>query len=74
MNVAFQPPSAQRIEEFQCVRLLGQYVADEGTLHPGAIGTVVHVHRGGEAYEVEFTQPFQSVLTLTAAEIAPLAA
>lgn len=30
----------------------------------GSVGTVVHVYAGRDACEVEFTQPFQAVVTL----------
>ncbi|WP_375417231.1 DUF4926 domain-containing protein [uncultured Hymenobacter sp.] len=49
----------------------------EYSLRAGARGTVVLVHRQGEAYEVEFMQPdgfTQAVLTLPAAELATSAA
>lgn len=42
-------------------------------LAAGSLGTVVLMHRQGEAYEVEFVQPNgfpQAVLTLPAADLA----
>lgn len=40
------------IREHDCVVLLDNLVEDG--LVSGDVGTVVHVHRGGEAFEVEF--------------------
>lgn len=40
------------IKEHDCV-VLAANVPDEG-LAAGDVGTVVHVHKGGEGYEVEF--------------------
>ena len=40
------------IREHDCVVLTAN-LPSEG-LEAGDVGTVVHVHRGGEAYEVEF--------------------
>lgn len=41
------------IKEHDCI-VLTQDLPDEG-LQAGDVGTVVHVHRGGAAYEVEFS-------------------
>ena len=40
------------IKEHDCI-VLTQDLPDDG-LQAGDVGTVVHVHRGGTAYEVEF--------------------
>ena len=40
------------IEEHDCV-VLTKNLPEEG-LEAGDIGTVVHIHKGGEGYEVEF--------------------
>jgi hypothetical protein len=45
-------------------------------LQPGDIGTVVHIHQGGKAYEVEFmtlTGETIAISTLSAAQVRPLA-
>ena len=50
-------------------------VPDEG-LEAGDVGTVVHIHKGGEAYEVEFMTlagETIAVTTLSAAQVRPLA-
>lgn len=46
----------------------------EHNLRPGDIGTVVHVHNNGEAYEVEFctfTGYTVALITLKAAQVRP---
>jgi hypothetical protein len=48
----------------------------ENGLAAGDVGTVVYIHRGGEAYEVEFISlqgETVAVLTLTAAQVRPVA-
>jgi hypothetical protein len=42
-----------KIKEHDCVVLTAD-LAGEG-LQAGDVGTVVHIHKGGSAYEVEFT-------------------
>jgi hypothetical protein len=49
------------IREHECI-VLTQDIPEEG-LHAGDVGTVVHIHRDGAAYEVEF-------MTLTGRTIA----
>lgn len=41
------------MHEHDCV-VLTRDIPEEG-LQAGDVGTVVHIHRNGEAYEVEFT-------------------
>ena len=61
------------IKEHDCVVLTTRQ-PEEG-LEAGDVGTVVHVHRGGEAYEVEFAtltgQTF-AVVTVAASELRPI--
>ena len=58
------------IKEHDCV-VLTQDLLDEG-LQAGDVGTVVHIHRDGAAYEVEFVtligQTF-SVATVLASQL-----
>jgi hypothetical protein len=42
-----------------------------GVLPEGARGTVVHVYRDGEHYEVEFPEPFRCTVTLMGDDIQP---
>lgn len=58
--------NGQRFSELDVVRLRVGVPAPGGVLQPGATGTVVHVHRGGEAYLVEFAEPAGFVATLPA--------
>lgn len=53
---------------------LSRDLPDEG-LREGDVGVVVHVHKGGEAYEVEFvtfTGETVAICTLDAASVEPL--
>ena len=62
------------IKEHDCV-VLTQDVPAEG-LQAGDIGTVVHVHRGGPGYEVEFMTlagETVAVVTLLPAQLRPIA-
>lgn len=61
-----------RFHELEVVRLRGLYTAPEGTLSPDAVGTIVYRHKAGEAYEVEFTEPFAAVVTLKGDELSAL--
>ena len=61
------------IKEHDCV-VLTTNVPAEG-LEPGDIGTVVHIHKGGEGYEVEFmtlTGETVAMVTLLASQVRPL--
>lgn len=61
------------IKEHDCV-VLTTNVPDEG-LEAGDIGTVVHIHKGGEGYEVEFmtlTGETVALVTLLAGQVRPL--
>lgn len=40
-----------------------------GCLPAGSVGTVVHVYSEGRAYEVEFTEPVRTVVTVQAADV-----
>ena len=61
------------IKEHQRVVLMAA-VPDE-SLEPGDVGTVVHVYRDGEAYEVEFVAldgRTAAVVTLEASQVRPV--
>jgi len=61
------------IEEHDCVVLTAN-VPDEG-LEAGDVGTVVHIHKGGEGYEVEFMTlagETVAIVTLLASQVRPL--
>lgn len=58
------------IKEHDCVVLL-EDLPDE-SLQAGDVGAVVHIHRGGEGYEVEFvtlTGQTVGVVTLLASQV-----
>jgi len=63
------------IKEHDCV-VLTQDLPSEG-LQAGDVGTVVHIHQGGDGYEVEFvtlTGRTVAVATAMAAQVRPVAA
>ena len=61
------------IKEHDCVVLL-QDLSKDG-LKAGDIGTVVHIHKGGAGYEVEFMTPdgeTVAVVTLLPSQLRPI--
>jgi len=61
------------IKEHDCVVLTKNL--PEERLEAGDIGTVVHIHNGGAAYEVEFmtlTGETVAIVTLEASQVRPL--
>lgn len=59
-------PRPARLGEYDRVRLTAG-LSDQGKTYPaGSTGTVVHVHRGGVAFEVEITAPMHGVVTVAA--------
>jgi Domain of unknown function (DUF4926) len=60
------------IAELTVVRLRAPTSAEaQGDLPAGSLGTIVFVHDGGEAFEVEFVEPFAAVITLRRDEFEP---
>lgn len=56
-----------RFAEHELVSLVSQLDLGDGRALPaGALGAIVFVHGGGEAYEVEFIEPFHAVATILA--------
>ena len=60
------------IKELDRVELLVRLTRAGNLIMPGATGTVIYIHRDGEAYEVEFNQPHFDVITLRPSEITRL--
>ena len=61
------------IKEHDCI-VLTQDIPDEG-LQAGDVGTAVHIHRGGAAYEVEFatlTGETVAVATVLSSQLRPV--
>ena len=61
------------IKEHDCIVLV-QNLPDEG-LQAGDVGTVVHIHRDGAAYEVEFvtlTGQTVAVATVLSSQLRPV--
>jgi len=55
-----------KINEHDCVVLKADLHGEE--LEIGDVGTVIHIHKGGTAYEVEFTTLDGRTLTVTTVE------
>jgi hypothetical protein len=55
-----------KIKEHDCVVLKADLPGEE--LVAGDVGTVVHIHKGGAAYEVEFTTLDGHTLTVATVE------
>lgn len=61
------------IKEHECVVLLQDL--PENSLKAGDIGTVVHIHKGGMGYEVEFMTlagQTMAIVTLSPAQLRPI--
>ncbi len=63
--------SAPPLQELSVVALLHPVECKGGVLPAGGKGTVVHVYRDGEHYEVEFAEPFSCTVTLRRDDIRP---
>ena len=62
------------IEEHDCIVLLEDL--PENSLKAGDIGTVVHIHKGGAGYEVEFMTlagETVAIVTLLPSQLRPIA-
>ncbi|HET6179091.1 MAG TPA: DUF4926 domain-containing protein [Candidatus Sulfotelmatobacter sp.] len=62
---------SRSIPELSVVALRHPVECKGGVLPEGAKGTVVHVYRDGEHYEVEFAEPFPYAITLRRDDIHP---
>ena len=54
-------PERSAIAEHDLVRLRSAVATEEGLVAASEIGTVVHIHGGAEAFEVEFDAPVHVV-------------
>jgi hypothetical protein len=63
-------PADPTFDDYALVRLRSVVGTDAGILLPGTIGTIVHRHDSGEAYEVEFVEPVAIVVTLRSDDLA----
>jgi len=54
------------VAELRVVKLGKPVQSPQGALPAGSSGTVVHAHNDGQAYIVEFYQPFHAVVTVEA--------
>ena len=60
------------LQEHECVRLLVGVTSHEGRIPAGTEGVIVHIHGAGEAFEVEFFEPVQTVETVESDKVEPL--
>jgi hypothetical protein len=63
-------PAGPAFDDYALVRLRSVVGTDAGVLLPNMIGTIVHRHDDGEAYEVEFVEPVAIVVTLRSSDLA----
>ncbi len=49
--------------ELSVIRLTRPVASEDGQVPSGTSGTIVHIGRSGRAYEVEFTEPFDTGMT-----------
>lgn len=68
------PARARAFTELERVTLGRPVESEDGLVPAGTSGTIMHVYSEGSAYEVEFTEPFSTVATVKADEIASLPA
>ena len=61
--------SAAMYRELDVVATRAAIWADDNIYPSGSLGTIVFVHRGGEAFEVEFTSPAPAVVTLEPSDL-----
>ena len=62
---------SRSIPELSVVTLRHSVQCKGGFLPEGGKGTVVHVYRDGEHYEVEFAEPFPCTVTVGASDLDP---
>ena len=60
-----------KIPELSVVALKHPVECNGGVLPEGRKGTIVHVYRDGEHYEVEFAEPLPCTVTLRRDDIYP---
>ncbi len=64
------PGEARPVMELSIIKLRSPLETNEGTVPVGSSGTVVHVYGDGQAYIIEFYEPFHTVATVEADAIA----
>ena len=58
------------ITELSVVRIRSAVVTEDGTVPAGSHGTVVHAYDDGQAYIIEFYEPFHAIATVEANAVA----
>ncbi len=69
MTVPLRADRDPKFAELDVVRLRSMVFTEDGALPAGTIGAIVHSHRSGEAYEVEFVEPVAVTVTLRGADL-----
>lgn len=62
--------AARQVPELSIIRLCLPVETKQGTVPAGSTGTVVHAYSDGQAYIIEFYEPFHAVATVEADAIA----
>jgi hypothetical protein len=61
--------TSPRFKEYSLVRALREIREGAHSVPAGAIGTIVHVIRGGVGYQVEFTEPKHLAISARPSEL-----
>jgi hypothetical protein len=69
-EIAGGPATARSVAELSVVTLGRPVHSNEGVIPAGASDTVVHAYGDGQAYIIEFYEPFHAVATVEADAIA----
>jgi hypothetical protein len=64
------PAQARPVEEMSILKLRSSVETKQGTIPVGTTGTVVHAYSDGQAYIIEFYEPFHAVATVAADAVA----
>jgi hypothetical protein len=62
--------TARAVPELSIIKLSLPVETKQGTVPAGSTGTVVHAYSDGQAYIIEFYEPFHAVATVEADAIA----
>jgi hypothetical protein len=65
-------PAANDYRELDVVETRAAIWAEDHLYPSGSQGTIVYVHKGGQAFEVEFASPAAVVVTLEASDLGPV--
>jgi hypothetical protein len=66
-----EAPGPLALPEYSAVRLLRDIIHDGICFPEGSAGTIVVIHEGGVAYEVEFSIPAEEVISIRREDLQP---